>query len=233
MKVAIQTITWGDTLEAFEEFCVSVRRIGFEGVEFSQKPNTLPPYNQLRQVMTDSSLQVAGFCGGSILDRVGYIKADNGPYLYVDEWYFTVIGKVASYGCQVSLHPHFYKTISTAKIAVDLIRSNPDLGLSLIVDTAHCYLAGECIEAIIEENMDILEAVHLKDWVADYGRSVYRFARGFTSLGEGLVRDQILSVVSTLKKLGFQGWVVIEQDTPTASPFESAKRSFDWLHKVR
>jgi sugar phosphate isomerase/epimerase len=71
-----------------------------------------------------------------------------------------------------------------------------------------------------------MDAIHLKDWREDVGRSYQFYARGFCELGDGDI--PLEDVLNVLLQSGFSGWIVVELDW-TSDPPASASKSLRWL----
>jgi sugar phosphate isomerase/epimerase len=132
-------------------------------------------------------------------------------------------------GFTIGIHPHLYKSIGSIREADTYLQKFPQL--KLIADTAHLHLAGDDVLEALERYGDRVVAVHLKDWTSRFGRSPFRFARGFSELGRGDLRESLLSVVTYLQRVDYRGWIIVEQDTPNGSPVDSARISREWLNR--
>jgi len=61
-----------------------------------------------------------------------------------------------------------------------ILREIRELGESIICLDQHLSLiAGEDVRKVIEDNIDRIVAVHLKDWTSEFGRSYQFYSRGF------------------------------------------------------
>jgi sugar phosphate isomerase/epimerase len=98
--------------------------------------------------------------------------------------------------------------------------------LRFLPDTGHLTVAGEDVVKVIERNFGRIEAVHLKDWRAEFGRAYPFYSQGFTELGRGDVC--LVETLRCLKDRGFEGWLVVEQDV-ALDAFKSAADSQEWL----
>jgi len=148
-------------------------------------------------------------------------------YLYVDEWDETEVQEAMDRGYTIGIHPHLYKSIGSIREADPYLQKFPQL--KLIADTAHLHLAGDDVLQTLERYGDRVIAVHLKDWTSRFGRSPFRFARGFNELGQGDLKELLQSVVAYLQRADYRGWIIVEQDTPNGSPIDSARISREWL----
>src|SRR5437763_566871 len=86
-KVGIQTILWGPEIDDLPSMLNLVRHHGFRGIEFAQRPATLPPINELLSMLSDRGIRLLGLSGGSLEARVRYCADLIRPeYLYVEGW---------------------------------------------------------------------------------------------------------------------------------------------------
>jgi inosose dehydratase len=154
-----------------------------------------------------------------------------------DEWariaaHLNTIEALAAqeYGMAVALHPHVGTLIETAaqvRRALDVV----EVGWCL--DTGHLLIGGTDPVQFAREHGDRVTHVHLKD--VDGGlaaevragrRSLLSATRDglFRALGRGDAR--IAEVLDGLQGHGYDGWLVLEQDSaPKAPPSGAADRS--------
>jgi len=226
-KIGIQTISWGSRIEDINLALSQIGQLSYNGVEFAQSVDVLGPAAELGKMLNEYKLCPIGLAGGSLLSRVEYAQQLDPEYLYTDEWDESGIALALEKGYVVGLHPHIYKSIGSLRTAEECLQKYPQL--RLIVDTAHFYLTGDDVIETLKRYEDRVIAVHLKDWTSRFGKSLFRFARGFTELGKGDLRGLLDSVVSHLMKSQYEGWIIVEQDNPNGEPEESARISREWL----
>jgi inosose dehydratase len=144
----------------------------------------------------------------------------------------------------VALHPHVGTLIETAA-QVDRALRTVDVGWCL--DTGHLLIGGTDPVQFAREHGDRVHHVHLKDVNAALAAEV----RGgqtsllsatknglFTALGKGDAR--IAEVMNALQGHGYDGWLVLEQDTaitgdePTVAggPMRDARESIAFLQQT-
>ncbi len=144
-------------------------------------------------------------------------------------------------GLRTVFHHHCGTWVETPAETETMMRlTSPDL-LGLCLDTGHCAYGGGDPLAALRRFKERVWHVHLKDcdpvavgraraggW--DYVRAV----RGgiFCGLGEGDVPNA--AVLDELRRLGYSGWVVVENEAPPGpvSPFEYAVRDRAYLKGV-
>jgi inosose dehydratase len=131
-------------------------------------------------------------------------------------------------GYRLVLHPHMFKPFQTERNFRSYFEDERYAALGFLPDTAHLAVAGEDVVAVIEKFYDRMEAIHLKDWTAEWGRAYFFYSRGFTELGTGDVR--LKDVLRLLKSKGYKRWLVVEQDS-SDDPVASAVQSRSWLAK--
>jgi sugar phosphate isomerase/epimerase len=227
MRLALQTVSLGPMFRDFDAVAERIRSLGYEGVELGQMPAALEPASKLAATLHATKLTLAGLAGGSLQSRLAIAAELRPAYLYVDEWEPEAVEQAMELQLRLALHPHAYKPLGSLQAARRLLTDVPTL--KLIVDVAHSYLADEDPIDAFEQHWPRIVAVHLKDWTHRYGRTPFRFARGFTALGSGQLGQQLDRVVQELKRRSFEGWLVVEQNTPHGDPLDCARESRDWL----
>src|SRR5262249_49155859 len=141
-------------------------------------------------------------------------------------------------GLRTVFHHHCATFVETrAEIDELMTRTNPSL-VGLCLDTGHASFGGADPLAVLETWRDRIWHVHLKDcdpdvstrsaregW--DYQESVRRGV--FCELGRG--RVDFPAVVTRLGEMGYDGWLVVEQDVlpSMGSPAASAVRNRTYL----
>lgn len=251
MRVAIETISWGrkkqsDLAQMFRE----TKAAGYEGVELWQHPEDVGDPQVVFDLLSDLRLKLLGVSGGSLTEKIAFVRAiiacereanlrsrsprewvayapgKRRPYVYVDSLDGSRAGQaIASDGGYVlALHPAMFKSVQTAKDAEALLRDHPQL--RVLPDTGHLSVAGEDVVAFIDRWYDRLEAVHLKDWHAEFGRSLPFYSRGFTQLGTGDV--DLGGVLKHLRGRHYDGWLVVDLNSAD-DPLSSAMASRKWL----
>jgi sugar phosphate isomerase/epimerase len=233
MRLAVHSIVWGEEAD-LNQMLADIRKAGFLGVELFQHPGRLGGAAGVRQLFDRHGLQLIGLCAGTLafkkefvdgwcrLHRI-YRDQPAAPYLYVDEWDDACV-KAVNEGYRLGLHPHMYRPVQTLQEVERLLQLHPRL--RFIPDTAHLTIAGEEPTEGIKRSFARIDAIHLKDWKANVGRSYQFYARGFCELGMGDI--ELEKVLTLLAARRFEGWVVVEQDS-SDDPGRSAQLSADWL----
>jgi inosose dehydratase len=148
----------------------------------------------------------------------------------------------ATHGVTVALHPHAGTLIEQA---ADIERALDALDVGWCLDTGHLLIGGVDPAAFGREHGDRVVHVHLKDvdaTIAQQLRSggcslLQATRRGlFAPLGRGDAR--IAEVLEALDTHGYDGWLVLEQDTAITAdepavrrgPMLDAQASIEFLH---
>lgn len=140
------------------------------------------------------------------------------------------IGKLAkNYGVTLCLHPHFETTVEQED-EIDYVAAgtNPEY-LSFCFDTAHTVLGGMDPVNFYKKYKGRINFIHIKDQnpaidVANYRKE---WKENFDSLQRffelGSKGIDFPMVVQTLKEIGYDGYLVVELDTPTENNYIGAK----------
>ena len=227
MNVGVSTISWGIQIANISEVLDVIKLAGFQGVEIPQRPDSLGVANieELKILLDERDLELLTFNGGTLKERVDFCGDIYPQYLYVEHWDLKNVNYALERGFTVAFHPRVFAPNGQLSDVIALIRHYPDL--KIILDVAHCMIAGNDPVDALNKLSEKLVAVHLKDWKPDYGRSNYRFARGFTLLGQGEVN--LPPIIQYLQDNRFGGWVVAELDHAKISPQKSVQANAEWL----
>jgi signal transduction histidine kinase/sugar phosphate isomerase/epimerase len=217
MRFGCHTIIFGPRLgRNLDRILEVISEAGFEGVEVFQAPRELGDPNAFLSKLRDRDLVLLGLAGGSLEDRAEFLRQANflpgepKPYLYLDSW-SPLAAALARDGYRLAVHPHYLKRIEDDDHVRRLLKEHSNL--LYLPDTAHSYIVGMEMHNLLRTYFHRLAAVHIKDWRSSFGRSSPLYARGFTSLGKGRVKESIVRTLDTLKNvLKYQGWVVFELD---------------------
>jgi inosose dehydratase len=147
------------------------------------------------------------------------------------------------YGMAVALHPHAGTLIETA---AQVQRALGVVEIGWCLDTGHLLIGGTDPAQFAREHGHRVNHVHLKDVDGRLAAEVRAGRRSllsatkdglFTALGRGDAR--IADVLEGLQGHGYDGWLVLEQDTaitgdePTVAggPMRDARESIAFLHQ--
>jgi signal transduction histidine kinase/sugar phosphate isomerase/epimerase len=253
MYFGFQTILWRRKLadpKALRRALASIRRFGFSGVEFADSPRHLPSPSVISDLLAEFDLDLIGVAGGNLADKVRFIekmqpywaarqRSRRLPYVYVEDC-DAEVAAVARDVC-VALHLHYPMSVSDAYNLLDRYD-----GLHWLPDTAHLYISGANVPEAIFRYRNRLAAVHLKDWTSQYGRTSYRYAKGFVELGcgelehapdtnsgdgpsSGKTIDVLNETMKILADSAYDGWVIAELDYARASEDQSVHDCAAWF----
>lgn len=141
-----------------------------------------------------------------------------------------IAATVGQSGHRAAFHPHAGTFIENPAETEQLVGVLRDVGIGLCLDIAHYAVGGGDPVAAIDEYRDVLSHVHLKNVdasVLDRLRSgdiatlhdALR-ERLFTDLGQGILDLDV--VLGRLAAIGYDGWLMLEQDTSWNPPAEAA-----------
>ncbi|MCX5989747.1 MAG: TIM barrel protein [Chloroflexi bacterium] len=149
---------------------------------------------------------------------------------------------IAPLGVRVAFHPHAATYVET-EAEIDAVMANTPADLvGLCLDTGHVAYGGGDPVALARRHAGRVWHVHVKDVSAAVLAQVRAEglaypdaigAGGFVPVGDGLV--DFPALVAELRRAGFDGWYVLEQDVrlgppwPEQSPRENAVRSREYL----
>jgi inosose dehydratase len=144
-------------------------------------------------------------------------------------------------GLRTVFHPHCGGYVETEGEIDELMRRTEPTILGLCLDTGHVSYAGGDALRVLTHHAPRVWHVHFKDCdeaVATHARASelgYLAAvrnQLFCELGRGGV--DFANVVAALQRLGYDGWIVVEQDVfpGQGTPEESARRSRDFLRRL-
>lgn len=249
MNIGFQTISFGRRLEhGGQKMLEVIKKAGYMGVEIAQHPNEFSSAEQLYRHLKGLKLKLIGLAGGSLSERSRFlgqlIDAENRglasekgrikkvvrfdlahPYIYVDTWDDVQCAGLIAQGYTLAFHPHMFKPVQTAQEAQRLLSHHPNL--QFLPDSAHLTVAGEDVLEVIDENLDRIIAIHLKDWTSEFGRSYQFYSKGFgIEFGEGDV--PLKGIVELLKRRKYNKWLIVEQDVAD-NPEEAANLCRNWL----
>ena len=140
------------------------------------------------------------------------------------------LGKIASdAGMETGIHPHL-NTIVETPAEIDMIMELTDPRyVGMAPDTGHIQLGGGDPVEIIRKYSARLNYFHLKDVTGKFNRP--NFAPNLRELGKGDV--DFPGIMDVLKKIGFKGWLNVEQDFTAMTPSESAAQSMQYIKDLR
>jgi len=234
VKIGFQTIVWGPRVRNLEYMLDVILAAGYQGVELFQRPEVLGSIDRILKLLEKRQLQLIGLSGGSLQERMDFCGNDFRPeYLYLDAWDEEKATKAMEGGFTLGLHPHAYMPVGDLADAMAILENHPESQfprLKFIADSAHLTVTHDDPIEAIQRTKARLVAVHLKDWSPEFGRSPFRYARGFAELGAGSV--DLHTIIALLKETSYDGWLVAEQDYTLTDPDSNTLASARWLAKT-
>ena len=181
----------------------------------------------------------------SITGQDGY---DSRPVLDEDGWAVLlrnmdrVSQRCAENGVRAVLHPHVGTMIENTYEVKRLLEGS---SMALCLDTGHLLIGGtdpaeltrEAAERVAHTHMkdvDVSLAAKVQDGKLTYTEAVVKGM--YRPLGDGDV--DVEAIISNLKRVGYDGWYVLEQDTILTEdprdegPIASVRQSADYLRSV-
>lgn len=174
----------------------------------------------------------------------GRVPGDGSAGLSDDRWralagsLHVVARRAAERGVRTHYHNHVGSHVETADEVERLLASTDPTLVDLCFDVGHyAYGGGDPVD-LVARHADRVGYVHLKD--VDAGVLAQARAAGldffaalrayvFCELGRGLAGVE--RVMELLLDGGYDGWIVVEQDTTSRPPAESARASRDFLRR--
>lgn len=139
------------------------------------------------------------------------------------------------YGLKACYHLHWKTMVETREQLTWLMENtDPDL-VGLTADTAHIARGGSDPVEVFQTYIDRISYTHFKD--IDVNEMKENAAKGdyrsvinyFKELGEGKV--DFSSIIQIMDKSNYNGWIMVELDSTTRTPKESAQISKKYLEE--
>ncbi len=133
-------------------------------------------------------------------------------------------------GVAIAFHPHTATWIEAPDEVEELARRLADTGAGLCLDVGHYFVGGGDPVDAIRRHASLISHVHLKDVdpavlarlrsceIDGFGNAVRE--RIFTELGNGAL--DLRGVLRELDGIGYEGWMMVEQDSSWLEPGEAA-----------
>jgi inosose dehydratase len=140
------------------------------------------------------------------------------------------------HGLQAAFHPHAGTWIETLGDLEELLGRVPAPLLKLCWDVGHAICGGVDPLAVVRQYPERIAYIHLKDVDGEVLDGVRRDGvsfddavrrRIFTELGRGVL--DVPGLLAALREIGYQGWLMVEQDSTWLAPIESARASREYL----
>lgn len=142
----------------------------------------------------------------------------------------TLADEAAPHGVMVAFHPHAATWVETTSEVEALVACMRDTRARLCLDVGHYTVGGGDPADAVMRYGDLIGHVHMKDvdptvledlrtGAVDGFEAAIR-ARIFTELGNGLL--DVAGVLAALERIGYSGWLMVEQDSSWLRPSEAA-----------
>lgn len=246
MIPSCSTITWGEmkTEAEFKNALSEIKRIGYTdaGIEFAWLPPALRKDPKKAGALTRASgLTVSAVAIDTSPSMVGIVGAFDSPvgWLCLFEKDIDVaIEKTkkltslgAKAGVSVSLHPHVKSNILTTEDLDKVMKACAPSPVSVTVDTAHFTALDIDIPKFIARYKSKISLVHMKDLRAKIPQQDVNYSTDFVDLGDGVA--DLKGTIKALKKIGYEGAVMVEVDYPHDVTIEaSSKKSYKVLESL-
>jgi inosose dehydratase len=147
-----------------------------------------------------------------------------------------VAERAHAHGIRTVYHNHVGSYVESPEECAHLVELLPATGASICFDTGHYAYGGGNPTAFVREHSALIGHLHLKDVdpaiLAQARTAGWSFTDAlrrivFCPFGGGMV--DIPAIVSALQEAGFDGWVVVEQDTCAGDPTERATAHREYL----
>jgi inosose dehydratase len=143
------------------------------------------------------------------------------------------------FGLQAAFHLHAGTWVETRDDLEALLERTPAPLVKLCWDVGHAICGGVDPVAVIREHPERIAYIHLKDVdgaVLDgvrrdgvlFDEAVRR--RVFTEVGRGKL--DVAGVIGALRDIGYDGWLMVEQDSTWLAPIDSARASRAYLREL-
>jgi sugar phosphate isomerase/epimerase len=250
MKIACQTITWGNTIsEKLPEIFREVSGAGYGGVEVGYRHLSGHEAGWVRGELEAAGLALVGIHVGGILEDRGQAEHEQGMIgevldfagetgtrlvMYsglkeVDrlEQDIAVLNRAAvvcaERGVRLLFHNHNWEFANGQTVMKALLGGAvPELGLC--PDVGWAAYAGVDLPVWLGEVKARLGAIHFKD----FGR----LGDGLEIVGLGNGKVPLAEVAAWVRKEVPDLWVIAEQDTAEIEPAEAARRNAAFLGRV-
>ena len=172
------------------------------------------------------------------------------PEMSLDEAGWKVFARGADYvaqrvmdeaGLRTVFHHHIGTWVETPAETRRLMEMTDASRLGLVFDTGHWAFGGGDPLTGIEEFADRIWLAHFKDHDPEVARQARQKGwDGPASVGQGIFPElgkgdvDFPGVLKTLDKIGYEGWIVVEQDVlpGLGRPLESARRNRNYLRQI-
>jgi inosose dehydratase len=175
----------------------------------------------------------------------GRVPADGTAGLTDRQWHtladgiHTLARSCQPLGVRLLVHPHAGSYVETLAELENLFSVTDPSALGLCVDAGHLVYGGADPVEVVETFGPRVWYVHIKDvdpmvlaLSTQNGLGFLEALRSyiFCPLGKGCVN--LRRFMDVLRKIGFSGWMIVEQDTSPEVPLETARRNRRYLKET-
>lgn len=128
----------------------------------------------------------------------------------------------SKFNIKIAFHNHLDTIVEDEKDILTLLEFSNSI--KLCVDTGHLIAAGSEPSEVIKQFAASIALVHLKDWDPRN--------KDFVEVGKGVLRDRVKNILETLEAINYTNWIIVELDKTSATPFESAKISREFIKEA-
>ena len=245
IRLGISQLVWGYNLsrpDRFVQFLDEASEIGYEGVLLFD--STIPFWynrpDELKAMLTDRNLELAAVIHQQSLDFRGtrrlvefvsklgckriVLSSRDGR---AEDWDIVMPllqrhGEIAAeYGVRAVYHHHTNWIAETMEQYEKLLADTDRKYLGAMLDCGHATkdFVGHSALEFFEKHHDIIEYIEFKDFTPE------------TDLGTEVGRGQcdFPGIAEAIKKHGYKGWIVVEQNSTTGTPKGSATESYRYI----
>lgn len=212
----------------YEERLDAIKKIGYDGLERLRATDSADAMNKAvmlarrgmsfatcgETMSVEHSIQWTAAFGKKYIWVSGLMGASDFDGLCQRTNYLTEI--CAKYGIHAAIHNHLGSLVETQEQLETYLSRCPDVGM--ILDVGHLGAAGGNVKEIYDRYYDRIMAIHLKDWKIDPENAVWLGKGYFCALGKGELVNENRYVVEESVRRGFDGWILVEQDTHLREP---------------
>jgi inosose dehydratase len=172
-------------------------------------------------------------------------RAAEGPQLSAREWdeladrVRAAASLALALGLQPLFHAHAGTWVESRSDLEELLSRVPADELRLVWDVGHAVYGGIDPVEVVRTHPERIAYVHLKDVDGNVLEALKRERLGFedgirrrvfTELGRGLL--DVPALLAALGDIGYDGWLMVEQDSTWLAPTESARASREYLRTL-
>ncbi len=249
IKVGYHTITWG---RDFDKALTELAEVGYKAFETFGLTEHFDKVDEFKKYLKGKGVELASvYCGGSFIDldkrdeeienivkTAEFIKEMGSDRIILgggrkkeegntekDYKLFTeainIIGERAmEIGIKACYHPHWGTMVENREQLTKFLDMTDPEVVFLCPDTAHLKKGGADPFEVFQTYLDRIAYVHFKDIKEG----------NFMELGEGEI--DFPPILKLLTDAGYKGWLVVELDSTTRTPKESAQISKKYLEEV-